>query len=334
MRSITAAIAAATATAIVISSSFAIAAIPNSSTKVITGCYLKTSGTLRVIDKQAGKTCNARTETELAWNQQGPKGDQGLPGVSGVAGVKGDSGTPGVNGLPGAKGDPGVPGTNGINGADGAPGAKGEPGVPGSNGLDGAPGAQGPAGKDGIGGAPVMYDATGAVVGTPVYPTSDVFWSGQHMLKYNLTTGKLVTADPLYLSADCSGDLGFIGGIAPGGGSLVNPSYFGKALITPTYDRAHVLVAATGTHNYAILNGFAGLTGLYDQIPGSGGPFDLVQLSSSAFTYDSNGVCTQTNPASLGSFVFLTGVNLLPIALVGIREFTGPIAPALIPMPG
>jgi len=92
MRSITAAIAAATATAIVVTSSFAIAAIPNSSTKVITGCYLKTSGTLRVIDKQANKTCKT-TEIELSWNQQGLTGNSGLPG------------------LPGAKGDPG-PSTN------------------------------------------------------------------------------------------------------------------------------------------------------------------------------------------------------------------------------
>ena len=166
MRSITAAIAAATATAIVISSSFAIAAIPNSSTKVITGCYLKTSGTLRVIDKQAGKACNTKTEIELSWNQQGVKGDagpQGLPGAvgapgpagangvdgsAGPQGPKGDTGAPGSNGVDGA---PGAAGVNGTNGVDGAPGAKGDPGLPGANGVDGA---RGPAGADGVAGLP------------------------------------------------------------------------------------------------------------------------------------------------------------------------------------
>ena len=93
MRSITAAIAAATATAIVVSSSFAIAAIPNSNTKVITGCDLKTSGTLRVIDKQANKTCKT-TETELSWNQQGSKGEPGNAGQSGLPGSAGPPGAP------------------------------------------------------------------------------------------------------------------------------------------------------------------------------------------------------------------------------------------------
>jgi len=132
MRPITAAIAAATATAIVVSSSFAIAAIPNSSTKVITGCYLKTAGTLRVIDKQAGKACKT-TETELFWNQQGVKGDAG------------------PQGLPGNVGAPGPAGANGVDGSAGPQGPKGDTGAPGSNGVDGAPGA---AGADGVAGLP------------------------------------------------------------------------------------------------------------------------------------------------------------------------------------
>ena len=287
MRSFTSALVGADVATIVVSGSLAIAAIPDSTTKVITGCYKKISGELRVIDKAAKGACNVKTEVELGWNQQGVRGDQGIAGVSGSAGATGGQGP---SGLPG---------------------------------------------KD-ANGAPVMYDATGAVVGSPVYPTTDVFWTGQYMLKYNLTTGKVVTADPLYLNADCTGDLGLIGGIAviPGGASLENPSYFGKASITPTHDLAHVVVAVTATHHYGILNGFAGLTGVFDQIPGSGAPFDLVRISSAAFTYDASGVCTETNPAPAGGVLFLTGVNLLPISLVGIREFTGPIAPALAPMPG
>ena len=64
MRSFTSALVGAAVAAIVVSGSLAIAAIPHSTTKVITGCYLKTSGTLRVIDKQANKTCKT-TEIEL-----------------------------------------------------------------------------------------------------------------------------------------------------------------------------------------------------------------------------------------------------------------------------
>ena len=116
MRPITAAIAAAAATAIVVSGSFAIAAIPNSSSKVITGCYLKTSGTLRVIDKQAGKACKT-TETELFWNQQGVKGDAGPQGLPGAPGPAGNNGVDGLAGPQGPKGDQGLQGPIGEPGA-------------------------------------------------------------------------------------------------------------------------------------------------------------------------------------------------------------------------
>src|SRR4051812_45451713 len=49
----------------------AVATIPASGTGVITGCYAKTNGALRVIDKQAGKNCTTN-EVQLAWNQKGP----------------------------------------------------------------------------------------------------------------------------------------------------------------------------------------------------------------------------------------------------------------------
>ena len=125
MRSITAAIAAATATAIVVSSSFVIAAIPDSTTKVITGCIDKKSGLLRVIDKQAGKACNVRAETELSWNQQGVKGDAGPAGV-GVAGPIGPIGPAGAAGIDGASGAAGIAGLDGAAGPVGpqGPGAK------------------------------------------------------------------------------------------------------------------------------------------------------------------------------------------------------------------
>ena len=53
---------------------------------VITGCYKKKKGTLRVISSE--KKCK-KSERTITWNQQGPKGGQG---VQGVQGLKGDAG--------------------------------------------------------------------------------------------------------------------------------------------------------------------------------------------------------------------------------------------------
>ena len=77
----------------------AYAAIPNGG--VISGCYAKNSGSLRVIDSPT-TTCR-NGENALAWNQQGPKGDKGDQGL------KGDKGD---QGLKGDKGDPGQPGSS------------------------------------------------------------------------------------------------------------------------------------------------------------------------------------------------------------------------------
>jgi hypothetical protein len=51
----------------------AVASIPGQD-GVIRGCYDNSTGALRVIDPDAGRSCSG-TETALSWNQQGPKGD-------------------------------------------------------------------------------------------------------------------------------------------------------------------------------------------------------------------------------------------------------------------
>jgi hypothetical protein len=74
---------------------------------VITGCYLKKSGALRLV--RAGAKC-AKSETRIAFNQRGPVGPKGDPGP---LGPKGDPGALGPKGDPGAlgpKGDAGPPG--------------------------------------------------------------------------------------------------------------------------------------------------------------------------------------------------------------------------------
>jgi hypothetical protein len=68
----------------------AYATIP-SSRGVIDACYENRSGFLRVNDAEAGKTCRS-TEVPIAWNQTGPKGDQGPKGDTGAQGPKGDPG--------------------------------------------------------------------------------------------------------------------------------------------------------------------------------------------------------------------------------------------------
>jgi hypothetical protein len=98
----------------------ALAAIPGAG-GVISGCYDKKEGNLRVIDAQAGKKCE-RSEAALIWNQTGPQGPQGLPGAQGPAGGpgpkgdKGDKGDPGPQGQQGPQGVPGVPGVPGLSG--------------------------------------------------------------------------------------------------------------------------------------------------------------------------------------------------------------------------
>ena len=108
------------------------AAIPNSTTGVINGCYEKHTGLLRVIDVQAGRSCT-RWETPISWSQAGAPGE---PGPAGAAGA------PGADGAAGPQGEPGPPGGDG---ADGATGPRGE------RGLQGEQGPEGPQGPPGSG---------------------------------------------------------------------------------------------------------------------------------------------------------------------------------------
>jgi hypothetical protein len=100
----------------------ALAAIPGDG-GVISGCYDKRSGALRVIDAQDSKKCT-KSEVRLTWSQTGPQGSTGPAGPTGAVGPQGLPGSPGA---PGAKGDPGP---------QGSPGAPGLPGIPGPRGLN------------------------------------------------------------------------------------------------------------------------------------------------------------------------------------------------------
>jgi hypothetical protein len=64
----------------------AAAAIPDSSTGIISACYQKQRGMLRVIDAKAGGTCR-KSEKPLSWSQRGPQGPAGSTGPAGPPGV-------------------------------------------------------------------------------------------------------------------------------------------------------------------------------------------------------------------------------------------------------
>jgi hypothetical protein len=78
---------------------------------VISGCYTRSGGPLRVVDPSTTK-CRSG-ETSLQWNQQGAPGKDGTNGTNGT---NGKDGAPGTNGKDGAPGTNGTNGTNGVSG--------------------------------------------------------------------------------------------------------------------------------------------------------------------------------------------------------------------------
>ena len=84
---------------------------------VITACYQKNTGQLRVVD--TADSCNP-SELALQWNQTGPQGSRGPTGPQGQQGAQGHSGTTGANGVTGPKGATGDRGPIGPTGASGA----------------------------------------------------------------------------------------------------------------------------------------------------------------------------------------------------------------------
>src|SRR5262245_59229876 len=81
--------------------------------QVIHACRNVHNGALRVVGNR--HECR-RNEKPISWNQRGPEGPQGGPGVPGPPGVPGTQGIPGV---PGAIGPQGIPGPAGISGVTG-----------------------------------------------------------------------------------------------------------------------------------------------------------------------------------------------------------------------
>ncbi len=114
------------------------ATIPNEN-GVYTACKLNATGTIRLIDPSGPSTsllsrCTTR-ETQITWNQKGPKGEPGGAGANGTNGVDGTNGADGAKGDPCLATDPGCIGPKGDTGAAGAQGPQGEPGPQGPAGT-------------------------------------------------------------------------------------------------------------------------------------------------------------------------------------------------------
>jgi hypothetical protein len=87
----------------------ALATIPNAG--VISACYAKSGGTLRVLDASTG-SCSSK-ETSLAWNVQGAQGETGAIGATGATGATGPAGPVGPGGPAGPAGPVGPTGPSG-----------------------------------------------------------------------------------------------------------------------------------------------------------------------------------------------------------------------------
>jgi len=106
---------------VVVSAGVAYASVPSQSDGTITGCFSRSGGALRIIDREAGQTCKSG-EMQITWNQVGPQGIAGPTGGPGPAGSQGNPGSPGAAGIPGPTGPAGPTGQPGPSGPAGPAG--------------------------------------------------------------------------------------------------------------------------------------------------------------------------------------------------------------------
>lgn len=181
----------ATSVAVVGVAGIAGATIPDDQ-QVIHSCYLKSGGSVRVIDDSVTNCKN--TETRLSWNQQGRqglKGDTGPAGPAGDTGATGDTGPAGPAGDTGATGPAGDTGPAGPAGPTGDTGAAGPAGPAGPTGDTGATGPAGPKGDTGATG-PAGAGLAGVVTRTKTV-SKDPSASGTTIARLNCEPGEVMT---------------------------------------------------------------------------------------------------------------------------------------------
>jgi len=109
----------------------AYATIPDGN-HVYTACYLRATGTMRLIDPSLpGQDLRSHCtvfEQEISWNEQGVQGQTGPTGATGPTGPQGVAGATGAAGPTGAQGPQGPTGDTGPTGAQGPQGPTGDTG--------------------------------------------------------------------------------------------------------------------------------------------------------------------------------------------------------------
>jgi hypothetical protein len=156
---------------------------------VIQGCYGKTGGIVRIVDKAS--QCLPNLEVAITWNQAGSKGDPGIAGPkgnTGVAGAQGATGALGPTGPAGGagpKGDTGAAGQQGSTGAVGAAGATGAAGPTGDSGPSGPTGDSGPSGPTGPAGS--------GGEGSPCAVPGQWFGSADGLIKFTVQPSAIVS---------------------------------------------------------------------------------------------------------------------------------------------
>jgi hypothetical protein len=125
-----------------IAAGVAYAAIPSDGTNLFTGCMLRATGTVRLIDPSGPSSsllsrCT-QFETQISWNQKGQAGKDGTNGAPGKNGVNGTDGTNGKDGAACLPANPACVGPQGVAGKDGLNGTNGTPGTPGPKGDAGS----------------------------------------------------------------------------------------------------------------------------------------------------------------------------------------------------
>jgi hypothetical protein len=238
----------------VLSTGIGMAAIPSSGTGVITACYKKSGGNVRVIDAQAGAVCDPNNEQLVSWNQTGPQGATGAPGAPGAtgpAGPAGPAGATGPAGPQGATGAPGAPGATGPAGAKGDPGEAGPAGPAGPQGPAGATGATGPAGPAGANANSFVRVEEGAQAFLTIPGVGGVttgcgpggFPAGTYFLQFTTTPGLAGDVTSIWIDD-----------------SVAGPSYAertGVAVISP-------IVPGSGTRHVVLRAANSGKSGTWD----------------------------------------------------------------------
>lgn len=130
--------------------------------------------------------------TEIWYNSPsliGPKGEQGIQGLTGERGPKGDAGMRGIQGPKGEQGEQGPQGIPGPRGATGPQGPRGEQGIQGPQGPQGERGLKGDTGNTGPQGPQGIQGPKGDTGNTPYIGGNGNWWIGNTDLGVSASGG-------------------------------------------------------------------------------------------------------------------------------------------------